>query len=171
METEDVETGAEEPRSRGGGVIGTLTAIGALITAIVGLLAGLRHLGVLGGAEQPQPSEARSAELVPDPQRPAPPPVEATSASEQRIVGAWTWPGQKCADGPHVTYEGQRLVFTTRPTRFVHRVLSNTAGTLRTLVIAPQEHVGDAYILRLTGDTLRVIEEANGAENVWTRCR
>ena len=171
-EDEDRE---EEPKPRGGGVVGTLTAVAALLTTLVGLVAGLRGMGILRSASPSPPSDASPPAEIGSENTGTNPNLSGSgtvpSTEPSGIVGAWTWKGQACADGPHVAYEGQRLVFTTSSTRFVHRVLSDSGGTLRTQVTSPPEHAGKVYRLRINGDTLRVFEEADGSLNVWSRCR
>ena len=171
---EPAEKPQEQPRSWWGGAAGLLTAAGAVITAIAGLLAGLHQLGVVAAPEAPgSPSPvALGAE-----HDEAPPPPETRPMREgppldgpRALVGTWTWEGQDCAAGPRVTYEGNRLVFVTPSTRFVHRTLSSDGHGLRTSVVSPSAHAGEIYRFELNGNSLRLFEEATRQEHLWIRC-
>jgi hypothetical protein len=169
---EEVGKQAGEARPARGGLIGTATAIGALLTAVAGLLAGLRELGVFGQSpKQPDVAPAALSEADTGAREPTIPNWDAARGDgTPDIVGAWTWKGQSCTDGPRVARDGDRLVFTTPSTRFVHRVLSHKGDELRTEVISPATHAGEIYRFHPGHNTLQVAEDASGERNLWTRC-
>ena len=82
------------------------------------------------------------------PNRPAP--VLGAGSAEtlsRRLVGHWNWDGLPCADGPNVTIESGKLVFTARDSRFVHSVESETAQQVLTRVLEPSFALGEQYAL------------------------
>ncbi|MFZ4068899.1 MAG: toll/interleukin-1 receptor domain-containing protein [Caulobacterales bacterium] len=98
-----------------------------------------------------------------------------------RVLGHWTWAGQACAAGPHVTVEGDRLVFATPDTRFEH--LIETVGSdglsLTTRVVAPADAAGARYALaplffatnakRANQLEVRLIGK-DGPADIWDPC-
>ena len=82
------------------------------------------------------------------PNRPAP--VLGAGSAEtlsRRLVGHWNWDGLPCADGPNVTIESGKLVFTARDSRFVHSVESERAQQVLTRVLEPSFALGEQYAL------------------------
>ena len=164
---------------------GVLTAVGTLVTAVAGLIAGLNLHGhrsetpTVIDAGTPGQVDARDAPPGPPvPHHVSPKPMPAShphpGASETvatLIVGRWTWSGQACAQGPRISSEGGNLIFSTPSTRFVHRILSDGQSSLRTRVLTPPEHAGDVYSFRIDGATLRVFEEATKETNFWSLCK
>lgn len=97
----------------------------------------------------------------------------AASSPYVALLGRWTWTGQACEDGPLVTAENDRLVFSTQGSRFIHDVVETTSvGVVRTIVAEPAGFAGDVYELTPKGDSLTVALLGDKAEvNIWTRCR
>lgn len=154
---------------------GVLTAAGALVTAIVGLLTVLNQAGFIDRTTAPPEKSAgvvnaRDAALVEDPAA-TDQPAAYPGHGGGLLAGQWTWQGQACAAGPMVTREGSHLVFTTPTSRFVHRVVADGPSLVRTQVLSPPEHEGERYRFELTGDTLRVFEGESKKPDLWARCR
>ena len=99
-------------------------------------------------------------------------------AFASKIVGYWNWDGVACAAGPHVTLEGERLVFTTPDGRFVHQILQQTSQETLTKVTEPSSDAGQQY--RLTPEyfatsasrsfNLVVQNRTTGTRDNWTPC-
>lgn len=112
--------------------------------------------------------------------RPIPPaPVLGTSETfSTRIVGHWNWDGVSCADGPKVTLDAGRLVFTTPNSRFVHAIDTQTSQEIRTRVLEPAHAAGQQYVLEpeyfATSETrsfnLIVDNRTTDERNVWSPC-
>lgn len=78
----------------------------------------------------------------------APAPAAAgTKDALARMLGHWKWDAIACAAGPHVTMEGDRLVYTTSDTRFVHEVTGVEGNVVKTKVLEPADFAGVQYEL------------------------
>jgi hypothetical protein len=95
-----------------------------------------------------------------------------------RIVGRWNWDGVACEQGPSVTLENGRLVFTAADSRYTHDIESETGQEIRTRILDPQEASGQEYLL--TPEYLATSEARNfnlvvqnvttGTRDVWSPC-
>ncbi len=87
------------------------------------------------------------------------------------LVGDWRWEGLACGEGPHVTRDGDALVFTMEGTpNYRHAVEAAAAGEARTLIVEPEAERGGAYRFRRTGDTLHVETLADDRIDTWEKC-
>jgi hypothetical protein len=94
------------------------------------------------------------------------------------IVGRWNWEGVACGQGPNVTLENGRIVFTSPDGRYVHDIDTETGLEIRTRVLEPQDVSGQQYLLTpeyvATSDVrnfnLVVENVATGTRDVWSPC-
>ena len=74
-------------------------------------------------------------------------PAATSGMFSQRMLGHWNWDGLACKDGPNITMEGGKLVFTTPDSRFVHVIEKDEALKTITRVIEPDYVLGEQYEL------------------------
>lgn len=108
----------------------------------------------------------------------APPADRDEPTLSARIVGRWNWDGVACEQGPDVTLEDGRLVFTAANSRYTHDIESEAGQEIRTRVLDPQEASGQEYLL--TPEYLATSEARNfnlvvqnvtmGTRDVWSPC-
>ena len=109
------------------------------------------------------------------------PPAPALGDSEtlsRRLVGHWNWDGLSCADGPNVTIESGRLVFTAPGSRFVHSIERETAQQVLTRVLEPSFALGEQYALtpeyvatdQARNFNLVVENKTAGTRDTWGPC-
>lgn len=94
------------------------------------------------------------------------------------IVGRWNWDGLACDEGPIVSLEDGRLIFTAVDSRHVHSIESETDMEIQTRVLEPEEASGHEY--RLTPEYVATSEPRNfnlvvenittGTRDVWSPC-
>ena len=138
-----------------------IAALTALLVALTGLIGALTQSGIL---------EKKEPFLL---DRNIDSPQGANSDSESdfagQIVGAWTWDGLPCVDGPTITLHEGKLTFKQRtaPT-FVHRIETQGPDNLRSRVLSPADQQGQAY--EFTLDHGRLIVQTGPERHVWTKC-
>lgn len=150
------------------------TSLTIIVSALLGLVVG--GAALIGGSQwimqnfaPPQAGVEEAAAAV---DAPAADQLDPASAAVAALEGRWNWEGLACEQGPHITREGDTLVFETPDSRFVHEVGEIGADDLvNTIVLAPAEFMGDAYTLQRSGDQLTVtLVQETPEVNVWTRC-
>ncbi len=109
----------------------------------------------------------------------SPPTPDKTGAFSKLLVGHWRWSGdQPCAQGPNVTLENGRLVFSTPDTRFVHQIEADDGQRTTTRVLEPDFALGEQYVLTpeyvATSDVrnfnLVVENKTAGSRDTWSPC-
>jgi hypothetical protein len=104
--------------------------------------------------------------------------AQAGGGLSTAMLGRWTWDGQACAEGPNITDENGRLVFTTPGRRDVFLIESD--GPQETRIVEEQAKPGSErrYILTpeyvATADprnfNLVLVDPASGERNTWSPC-
>jgi hypothetical protein len=106
----------------------------------------------------------------------------AADGFSRRMLGHWNWDGLACAEGPNVTLEGGRLVFTTPKSRHVHEIVADGALETSTRVLecrgCDPGDVDDRYVLSIqpvaTADLrnfeLIVANVTDAKKDVWSPC-
>jgi TIR domain len=109
------------------------------------------------------------------------PPAPALGAGETfstRMVGYWNWDGKPCEEGPNITLEAGRLIFTMPDSRFVHEIDTETSLETRTRVLEPAETAGHQYLLvpeffassETRSFNLVVDNKTTGERHTWSPC-
>ncbi len=117
--------------------------------------------------------------------RPVPPaPVlgggaATTDLFATKILGRWNWDGLACEEGPNVTMDEGRLVFTaTGTSQYVHTIEADSGQQLTTRLIEPNSEAGQQYIFSpeyvATSDprnfNLVLENRTTGERNTWSPC-
>lgn len=95
-------------------------------------------------------------------------PVDVAAAM---LVGDWRWEGVACGEGPHVTRDGDALIFAMEGTpSYRHAVEAVADGQARTLIVEPEAERGGAYRFSRNGATLHVETLADDRIDTWEKC-